>query len=365
MAGLLLDQRWDAVPRLDLSAVLHRCPQVVLIANSLWDGQAAIGATLADIVRDGAAVSVTRSLESLDDHTLVIAPASPSTRAAALDSGSILLEYAPGQANSEPPWSRLRMLAPTLAGLQDKRRLLRELDTAAVWEDCVAEALVIPDHPELAARVETFVMASRRRSDVAPQFDAMLDDGGDDPWRLDTSPYERRRLELILACLGRPHYSTVLEIGCSTGQLTEALAKRADEVIAMDASPKALAVAEGRAGSDGVRWVLGAAPADLPDVDADLVLLSEVGYFLDGPDLLSTLRAARHRLRPDGEIVVANWRRPTERIPLDGTTVQAQAVAMMDLPRRAHYEDADLFVDVWGAPVSVYDEYAEPPPPCG
>lgn len=365
MTGRLLDERWDAVPRLDLSAVLHRCPQVVLIAEPWWDGHAAIGATLADIGRAGATVSVTSAVGSLDDHTLVIAPASPGTRTAALDSGSLLLEYASRQEDSELPWPLLRILAPTLAGLQDKRTLLRELDAATPWEDCVAEVLAIPDHPALAARVERFVVAPRPRSDVAPQFDAMLDDGGDDPWRLDTSPYERRRLELILACLGRPHYSTVLEIGCSTGQLTEALAKRADEVIAMDASPKALAVAEARSGTDGVRWVLGAAPADLPDVDADLVLLSEVGYFLDGPDLLSTLRAARHRLRPNGEIVVANWRRPTERIPLDGPTVQAQAAAMMDLPRRAHYEDVDLFIDVWGAPVSVYDEYAEPPSPCG
>jgi hypothetical protein len=91
------------------------------------------------------------------------------------------------------------------------------------------------------------------------------------------------------------------------------------------------------------------------------VVLSEIGYFLDGPDLLATVRAARRTLRPTGEIVVANWRRPTERIPLDGPAVQAQVAEIIDLPLRARYQDADLVIEVWGEPVSVYDEYTEPP----
>lgn len=363
----LLDERWDSVPRLDLGTLLSRCTQVVLIAAPAWEGHAAVGATLADISRTGVLVSVTDSLGSFDDRTLVIASAaSPDTRDAALACGALLLEYQDWHDNSEWPWSRMRLLAPSLLGLQAKEAILRQLDAPrTALSGCVAEVLEIPDQPELAARVEDVVMPPRRRPDVAPPFDAMLKDGRDDPWRLDTSPYERRRLELILACLGRPHYSRILEVGCATGQLSVALAKRADEVIAMDASARALAVAVDRAGSGGIRWVLGAVPHDFPDVKADLVLLSEVGYFLDGPDLLATLRAARNQLRRGGEIVVANWRRPTERIPLDGNSVQAQATAMLDLPRRAHYEDIDLIIDVWGEPVSVYDEYADPPSPCG
>lgn len=355
----LLDERWNDVPRLDLDAVMSRCTRVAVIAASTWDGQAAVGATLADIARSDVPVSMINCLGPFDDHTLVIAPAGSPVAADAYEAGSLLLEHVPQQEVLSIDWQRMRLLAPSLAGLQAKHAALRQLDPAraATSELCVAEFVQLPEQPDLAARVENYVIPARRRVDVAPPFDAMIEDGHDDPWHLDTSPYERRRQNLLLACLGRPHYARVLEIGCATGQLSVALATRADEVIAMDASPRALEVAEDR-GSDGIRWVLGAAPHELPDVHADLFVLSEVGYFLDGPDLLATLRHARHHLRPHGEIVLANWRRPTENIPLDGNTVQAQAANMLDLPRRAHYEDVDLIIDVWGEPVSVYDEYA-------
>jgi SAM-dependent methyltransferase len=360
MGDWLLDDRWNDVPRLDLEALMGRCTRVVVIASSTWDGHVAVGATLADIAHDDVPVSMTNSLRPFDDRTLVIAPPDSRAAAGAHDGGSILLEYAPFQAESSIDWRRMRLLAPTLAGLREKQAVLCRLDRsrAATSHRCVAEFVQIPAQPDLAARIENFVIPPRPHTDIASPFDAMIEDGHDDPWQLDTSPYERRRLELLLACLGRPHYERVLEIGCATGQLSVALGKRATEVIAMDASPRALAVARDRAGSDGIRWVLGAAPQNLPDVDADLVVLSEIGYFLDGPDLLATLRHARNHLRPHGEIVLANWRRPTENIPLDGNTVQAQAASMLDLPRRAHYEDADLIIDVWGEPVSVYDEYA-------
>lgn len=359
MGGWLLDERWNDVPRLDLDALMRRCTRVVAIASSTWDGHVAVGATLADIARDDVPVSMTNSLRPFDDRTLVIAPPDSRAAAGAHEGGSILLEYAPHQPESSIDWRRLRLLAPSLAGLQEKKAMLRRLDKsrAAASDQCVTEFVQIPAQPDLAARVESFVIPARRRPDIAVPFDDMIADGHNDPWRLDTSHYERRRLELLLACLGRPHYPRVLEIGCATGQLSVALAERADEVVAVDASPRALAVAADRAGSDGIRWLLGAAPHDLPDVDAALVVLSEIGYFLDGPDLLATLRHARNHLQPGGEIVLANWRRPTENIPLDGNTVQAQAAQMLDLPRRAHYEDVDLIIDVWGEPVSVYDEF--------
>ena len=223
--------------------------------------------------------------------------------------------------------------------------------------ECVVEVALIPRSPDLAARVAAATRIPLASQEVAAPFDAMFDGRIEDPWHLD-SPYEQRRLAIVLACLGRPRYRRIIEIGCATGQLTGALAQRADEVIAVDPSPKALAVARRRAGAAGIRWVLGAVPQDFPDVEADLVVLPEVGYFLDGPDLLATIRAACGHLAEDGELLMANWRRATEHIPLDGHAVQRQTAAMLDLFRRAHYEDVDLIVDVWGQPVSVHDEYS-------
>ena len=107
---------------------------------------------------------------------------------------------------------------------------------------------------------------------------------------IDDSVYERRRLALVLACLGRTRYNRVLEIGCATGQLCALLNDRADEVVGLDASERALDVARGR--TDAVRWVIGAAPRDIPDADFDLIVLS--GSPISSTALTSSPLCARH-----------------------------------------------------------------------
>jgi SAM-dependent methyltransferase len=208
----------------------------------------------------------------------------------------------------------------------------------------------VPRADDLAARVDRCIAGGP--SDTAEPFDAMFDGGNTDPWRLDSSFYEQRRLALVLACLGRDRYQSALEIGCSTGQLSELLANRVDDVTGLDASASALHIAQHRCPK--VTWTLGVAPADIPQRRFDLIVLSEVAYFLDGPDLVATLRAAQRLLQPGGEIVLANWRAATSDIPLDGELVHQQAAAVLDLPLRSSYCDADLTIQLWGEPVSVH-----------
>lgn len=266
-------------------------------------------------------------------------------------------------------WARVRTLAPTLAGLRAKDAAIGCYTSQLQADDGrpivgsgvltrahrVFETVLTPAAADLAERVCEAVDVGRGREAIAEPFDAMMTAGEDDPWHLDDFAYERRRLELVLACLGRERYQRILEVGCATGQLSEQLLGRADTVVAMDASARALEIARGR--TDAVHWICGAAPGDLPAETFDAVILSEIGYFLDGPDLAATLRSVRRRLTSRGEIVLAHWRGPTTDIPLDGAAVHAQAAALLDLPLRARYEDADLIVEVWGEPVSVYREY--------
>lgn len=266
-------------------------------------------------------------------------------------------------------FARLRTIAPSLRAIAAKNSALdcyasqlNSPDGSPIVGPAlrtrarrVMETVLIPLPRDLAARVERHTLDVRSRSEIAESFDPMLDHGVIDPWRLDQSEYERRRLALTLACLGRPRYGRVLEIGCSTGQLAEMLRRRADHVVGLDASERALDVA--RARTDAVQWVAGAAPADIPENEFDLIVLSEVAYFLDGPELYATMRAVRRRLRTHGEILIANYSAPTENIPLDGPTVHEQAAAVFDLPLRARYDDADLTIQVWGEPVSVHREY--------
>lgn len=405
----LLDARWDSVPRADMAGLVDGASRVLAIGTDIRQLVAAVGATLADLARAGTEVTMIviestdssdsrlpaipllpkvsrwdlRSTEAgaldgvvhdrlvplLDDRAVVIAPTGASecpvaraATAAARQKAARLLEYDPwpwfSAGDDDSFWSRARWLVPSLTGLRDKNLALEQLGPPCPAVSSLAvEVALVPQNPDLAARVAAVSRSAARSRDIAAPFDMMFDDGNEDPWHLDDSPYEQRRLALVLACLGRPRYRRVIEVGCATGQLTATLAHRADEVIAMDASPKALAVARRRVGAANVRWVLGAAPQDFPDADSDLVVLSEIGYFLDGPDLLSTVRAARRNLAPGGELLMANWRRSTEHIPLDGPAAQRQTAAVLDLPLRARYEDADLVVEVWGQPESVHDEY--------
>ncbi|WIM88883.1 SAM-dependent methyltransferase [Candidatus Mycobacterium wuenschmannii] len=323
-----------------------------------------------------------RIAELIDARTLLLAPVecdghgdheavARAAYAAARRRNAVLLCYAVWLWHWAHPdhidWARVLVTAPSLRGLRDKRAAvdcyssqLRSADGfPIVGASSIArarrlfEAVLLPHDADLAARVQEAAPPGDR-SGTAEQFDAMMADGDTDPWKLDSSLYERRRLDIVLACLGRRRYRAALEIGCATGQLSDRLHTVCDEVVGLDVSERALDIARTR--NEQVRWVLGAAPWDIPDERFDLIVLSEVGYFLDGPDLLAALRAVRRSLRRGGEIVIANWRRSTSGIPLDGPLVNEQAAAVLDLPRRAQYLDADLAVDIWGSPVSVFDE---------
>ena len=88
---------------------------------------------------------------------------------------------------------------------------------------------------------------------------------------------------MTLACLPEIHYSTAFEPGCSIGVLTSDLAARSDVVLSMDLSALALASARETV-PQNVQLRQGAVPADWPTESFELVLLSEVGYYLGARD---------------------------------------------------------------------------------
>lgn len=210
----------------------------------------------------------------------------------------------------------------------------------------VVETLIAGDDgpfPDPAAQ-ETARRARRRDS-----FEAMLADS-EDPWGA-ASWYERRKHALSVALRTREHYGEVVEIGCATGALTQLLAAHADHVTAVDGSGAALAVARRRT-LPPVTWRRAEVPyelGELPAGSADLVMISEVAYFLTGAEYLALLRGARRLLRPGGEIILLDWCQGSAELPLDGHLIHAQAVsAYADLPHRLTYQDDSVRADVWG-----------------
>ena len=133
-------------------------------------------------------------------------------------------------------------------------------------------------------------------------FDAMYA-GSRDPWSLSTRWYERRKHALTVAALTRDRYRSAFEPGCSVGALTSLLAPRCDRLLATDRVREAVLTARDRLGDrPGLRIERGTVPDGWPDGRFDLVVLSEVGYYLDEPGL--------HRLigvRPGRWSWTVNW----------------------------------------------------------
>ncbi len=178
---------------------------------------------------------------------------------------------------------------------------------------------------------------TRRTGTIAPDyFDALYSAKGD-PWGFSTSQYERDKYEATLGALGRQHYGRALEVGCSIGIFTRRLASRCDALTAIDASVVAVEAAR-RACADcgNVSVELGMVPSGFPDGRFDLILLSEVLYYLDVADLWRVADRCAETLAPDGEVVLCHWLGETD-YPLTGEQASdlfAEAIVKR-LPSRA------------------------------
>ncbi len=110
----------------------------------------------------------------------------------------------------------------------------------------------------------------------------------EDPWGYCTSPYERRKYLATLAALPDRPLGRVLELGCSIGVFTALLADRACEIVGLDFSSRAIELAALRVGArSNLRLVLGAFPTETPAGPWDVIVCSEVLYYLSG-ELLGT-----------------------------------------------------------------------------
>jgi SAM-dependent methyltransferase len=157
-----------------------------------------------------------------------------------------------------------------------------------------------------------------------------------DPWNFETSEYEKGKYQATLAALERPSYAMALEVGCSIGVLTARLAPRCRTLHAVDLSPTAIARAKVRCSArDDVRFQVGAAPHDLPSGSFDLILLSEVLYYLSRQDLLGLAVWCRASAASRAEIILCHWLGPTD-YPLSGETASNLFVEAMQPCLESH-----------------------------
>ena len=137
--------------------------------------------------------------------------------------------------------------------------------------------------------------------------------GDPDPWQFATSEYERDKYAATLAALPRPRYARCFEVGCSIGVFTQQLTAHCDEILGVDVADAALRQAEARcAGLPGVTFANMVLPGTWPDGGFDLVIFSEVLYYLGIPGLQDSARRTVDCLQPGGAVILVNWRGPTD-----------------------------------------------------
>ena len=136
---------------------------------------------------------------------------------------------------------------------------------------------------------------------------------GEDPWDFEGSAYEIAKYHQTLAALPRARFACGLEVGCSIGVQTRRLAERCDTLLALDLAPAAVTRARARCAGLGHVTVREAqVPQDWPPGTYDLIVLSEVLYFLDRADLASLARLVLGSLRPEGAVLLVNWTGATD-----------------------------------------------------
>jgi SAM-dependent methyltransferase len=173
----------------------------------------------------------------------------------------------------------------------------------------------------------------------------------DDPWQLSTRWYEQRKYAITLALLPRRRYRHAFEPGCSIGTLTALLAQRCDQVSAVDVAAAAVRTADARLRDAGLREHVTLARSSLdepwPDGPFDLLVLSEVAYYLDADALAAVLRRECRRLPPGATVVAAHWRHAVADYPLTGDEAHTVIANTPGLTAVGCYRDRDVVIEVF------------------
>jgi hypothetical protein len=187
-----------------------------------------------------------------------------------------------------------------------------------------------------------------------PDFEALYA-ADPDPWEVRDSWYERRKEAVVLALLSRESYERAWDAASGTGSLARALAGRCGHVTASDASPRAVALT-GRlvSGLPNVTAVVSRLPEVPPLADApDLVVLSEVLYYLPDEERARSLDAVATAAASSAEVVVVHWRHHPDDAFLSGAAATEEADTRLrggGWERHTWHDDPDFVAASWVRP---------------
>lgn len=186
-------------------------------------------------------------------------------------------------------------------------------------------------------------------STPAEYFDSLFA-SSEDPWAFRQRWYEKRKRDICLAALPHQHYARVFEPGCANGELSLALADRSLEFLGMDLCERALELARERlTPHPHAHIVRGAVPADWPAGPFDLIVLSEMGYYLEPAQWQQVIELTKQSLGPTGTVLACHWLHPIEGCPMQGAQVHRLLGKHLTLRRLVRHLERDFVLEVWSA----------------
>jgi 2-polyprenyl-3-methyl-5-hydroxy-6-metoxy-1,4-benzoquinol methylase len=157
-------------------------------------------------------------------------------------------------------------------------------------------------------------MTTNNRVSRRPGYFKKLYAANPDPWNFTNSTYEAAKYQATLAVLGDQKFESAFEIGCSIGILTRMLAKKCRSLLAVDIVETALTTAaENCAAFPHVSFKNLQVPAAWPaGQNFDLIVCSEVLYFLSPRDISRLAGQACESVVSGGLVLLVNYTEPVD-----------------------------------------------------
>ena len=138
-----------------------------------------------------------------------------------------------------------------------------------------------------------------------------------------------------------------LEVGCSIGVLTQSLGTRCDQLLSVDVSEKALALARQRsAETSHIQFMHMQIPKEMPNLCFDLVVISEVGYYWERRDLERAASKLAKVHLSGGHLVLVHLTEKVHDYPLTGDEVHEYWIGRSEWRTIHHFRHERYRLDV-------------------
>lgn len=174
-----------------------------------------------------------------------------------------------------------------------------------------------------------------------------------DPWKARTSWYERRKRQLLLSALPQERYKHGFEPGCGNGELTMSLLNRCEQLTSADFSETAINLcraAISREHRNRLNLHRLQVPEEWPQVPScgfDLLIVSELAYYLSDSRLAMFNDRCTKSLMPGGHLLMCHWLHKAPDLLQSAESVHALIRADSTLKNLVGYRESDFILDIW------------------